>query len=291
MPPAQIRALFLAANPRSQETLDLDGEYNQIEDQLYAGRHAKSFLLHQRWKVSRDHLLDLLLKYRPHIVHFSGHGAADQLLLQDAEGNAWPLERNLAREVFRAARDTLKLVVLNACYSRDVAEEISENIECVIGMAASVHDATALRFSGALYRALGQGTSVREAFDQARTQINLSELPGKYVPQILSMPGVDPRELYPLRWLQEGVPSGAKGPPPVGITLDMSALQDRPSIRRALLKYLPSDEQFTEFVSDYFRDVAMRFGGGMDRLARTNLLLTIREPAEIAGALQRYLEG
>lgn len=289
MAPNQVRTLFLAANPCAQEALDLDGEYNLIEDQLYAGSHAKSFLLHQRWKVHRDHLLELLLKYKPHIVHFSGHGSGDQLLLQDAKGNVWPLDRSLAREVFRAARDTLKLVVLNACYSRDVAEEISETIECVIGMAASVHDSTALRFSGALYRALGQGASIRGAFDQARTQIALSELPGRYIPQILSMPGVDPRNLYPLQWIREDTSSVEEGSLPIESILEISELRDRPSIRKALLKHLPSDEQFTEFVGDYFREVALRFGGGMDRLARTNLLLTIKDPAEIAAALQRYL--
>ncbi len=291
----QVRILFLAANPKSTPQLDLNAEFEAIEEQLNATRHTNSFLLQHRWKLSSEQLLDFLLKYRPHILHFSGHGVEDNLILLDRDGNPWSLDRRLARQAFSSAKDTLKLVVLNACFSRDVAEDVSEVIDCVIGMALPVRDNTAVTFSSALYRGIGQGLSVREAFNSARTAIEMSGLDGERTPQILSKPGVDPRRMQPLEWIGAAPPATAKDkePPPAQNpprTLPLNPI-DRPTLRRELHKHLPTDGQFQEFVQDYFEDVARRFSGGMDRLSRTNLLLSMKEPSEIAAALEKYRQS
>jgi hypothetical protein len=272
----QIRILFLAANPKTTAPLDLDTEFNQIESALGETRHTQRILLQHRWKLSRDQLLDLLLQYRPHIVHFSGHGTEDNLLLQDRDGNAWPLDRATARAAFKTTANTTRMVVLNACYSRDVAEDVSEVVDCVIGMSQPVYDNTAIRFASALYRGLGDGLSVREAFDRARAQIEVSGLKGATTPQILTKPALDPRTVYPLNWI---TPTGP----------DRTIV--RPSVRRLLDKHLPDDASFDAFVLDHFPEVKRRFAGGMDRIQKTNLLLTIKEPSEVHAALQIHLQG
>jgi hypothetical protein len=278
MPQEQVRILFVAANPKTTAPLDLNAEYEAIEERLYASRHADRFLMQPRWKLGRDQLLDFLLQYRPHILHFSGHGTEDNLILQDSDGNPWPLDRQLARQTFKAARATLKLVVLNACYARDVAEDVSEVIDCAIGMALPVYDSTAIKFSSALYRGLGEDLSVRDAYDQARTQIALSGLVGPKTPQIVSRPGVDPRQIHPLQWVSEPPPSRPNSLPP-NIT--------RSELRQVLQKQLPSEGEFDTFVQDFFTDVHRRFSSGMDRLQRTNLLFSMKEPAEIAAVLNQ----
>lgn len=272
----QIRILFLAANPKTTAPLDLDTEFNQIESALGETRNTTRILLQHRWKLSRDQLLDLLLQYRPHIVHFSGHGTEDNLLLQDRDGNAWPLDRATARAAFKTTASTTHMVVLNACYSRDVAEDVSEVVDCVIGMSQPVYDNTAIRFASALYRGLGDGLSVREAFDRARAQIEVSGLKGATTPQILTKPALDPRTVYPLNWI---TPTGP------------DRTIDRPSVRRLLDKHLPDDASFDAFVLDHFPEVKRRFAGGMDRIQKTNLLLTIKEPSEVHAALQIHLQG
>ena len=272
----QIRILFLAANPKTTAPLDLDTEFNQIESALGETRNTTRILLQHRWKLSHDQLLDFLLQYRPHIVHFSGHGTEDHLLLQDRDGNAWPLDRATARAAFKTTASTTHMVVLNACYSRDVAEDVSEVVDCVIGMSQPIYDNTAIRFSTALYKGLGDGLSVREAFDRARAQIEVSGLKGATTPQILTKPALDPRTVYPLNWI---TPTGP------------DRTIDRPSVRRLLDKHLPDDASFDAFVLDHFPEVKRRFAGGMDRIQKTNLLLTIKEPSEVHAALQIHLQG
>ena len=293
----QIRILFLAANPKTTAPLDLDTEFNQIESALGETRNTTRILLQHRWKLSRDQLLDFLLQYRPHIVHFSGHGTEDNLLLQDRDGNAWPLDRATARAAFKTTAHTTRMVVLNACYSRDVAEDVSEVVDCVVGMSQPVYDNTAIRFASALYRGLGDGLSVREAFDRARAQIGVSGLKGATVPQILTKPALDPRSVYPLDWIS--APRTPEGLSTVGYRInpqDLSRLKpsdqpDRPTVRRLLDKHIPDDASFDAFVLDHFPEVKRRFAGGMDRIQKTNLLLTIKEPSEVHAALQIHLQG
>jgi hypothetical protein len=303
----QIRILFLAANPKTTAPLDLDTEFNQIESALGETRHTQRILLQHRWKLSRDQLLDLLLQYRPHIVHFSGHGTEDNLLLQDRDGNAWPLDRATARAAFKTTANTTRMVVLNACYSRDVAEDVSEVVDCVIGMSQPVYDNTAIRFASALYRGLGDGLSVREAFDRARAQIAVSGLKGATTPQILTKPALDPRTVYPLDWIPAPYRSEAvavvssdwidepRHRAPAGTPLPTpkpsGPAADRPSVRRLLDKHIPDDASFDAFVLDHFPEVKRRFAGGMDRIQKTNLLLTIKEPSEVHAALQIHLQG
>jgi hypothetical protein len=57
-----IKLLFLAANPTDTDRLRLDEE---SRDQ---------FELKTHWAVRADDLQELLMRYQPDIVHFSGHG-------------------------------------------------------------------------------------------------------------------------------------------------------------------------------------------------------------------------
>ena len=278
----QIRILFLAANPKQTEPLDLDTELHEIDTALGESRNTQHILLQHRWKLSSDQLLDHFLKYRPHIVHFSGHGTEDHLILQDRDGRPWPLHREMARAAFKSTSDITRLVVLNACYSSDVAEDVSEVVDCVIGMAQPIHNDTSVKFAAALYRGLGDGLSVRAAFDRARTQIQVSGLVGSRAPQIRTKPERDPRKMFPLEWLTHSSRANLSGFPPGPF--------DRPTIRKLLERHMKDNGEFDGFVLDRFPEVMRRYSAGMDRVQRTNLLLTLKEPDEIASALAAQLQ-
>lgn len=59
--------------------------------------------------------------------------------------------------------DNLRLVVLNACYSRPQAEAITKSIDAAVGMKRAIGDEAAIVFAVSFYRALGFGRSVKEA--------------------------------------------------------------------------------------------------------------------------------
>lgn len=62
----------------------------------------------------------------------------------------------------------------------------------------------------------------------------------------------------------------------------------RQRVREQLAERLSTVEELDAFCLDYFPEVKRRFTGGMDRLARENLLLEMQDSAEVQAALQRY---
>ena len=77
--------LFLAANPDGVTKLALDKECRAIREKIRAGDFPKSLELKTEWAVRPDDLLQYLNEYRPHVVHFSGHGSAsEELIFHDA---------------------------------------------------------------------------------------------------------------------------------------------------------------------------------------------------------------
>lgn len=287
----QVRVLFLSANPKQSQPLDLLTECTEIEQALYGTQHKDRYVFHQRSQLGRDQLLDHLLRYRPHIVHFSGHGSEGNLLLSDKQGNTWPLDVEAARAAFAQVSQVTRLVVLNACYSSLIAESLSEVIGCVIGMAQPIYDDSAIAFSAALYRSLGDGQSVREALDVAKAQLTVKGLTGSRIPQILFQPGLDPRRMFPLDWIAT---KSAQPAPAVSVRAAIAGVSvpsDRASLRRLLNDRLRLDADFDAFVLDSFPEIHRRYSGGMDRTQKANLLLTLKEVSEIASALDAVTQA
>lgn len=183
-----VSVLFLAANPMGTELLRLDKEISAIEEALYKAKFRERFVLEQNWAVRVTELQALLLRYRPDIVHFSGHGSpAGELLFEGRDGAPQPATASALHQLFHTLRDNVRCVVLNACYSTQQATAIAEVIDCVVGMSSGVSDAAAIEFSTAFYRALGYGRNVETAFALGVGQLKLIGQTEQDVPQLLSL--------------------------------------------------------------------------------------------------------
>jgi hypothetical protein len=174
-PPAQgrIKILFLTANPLDTVRVRTDEEARAIDQALRQAEYRIfEMLIHQAVRI--DDLQELLLRHQPDIVHFSGHGAStNELVLQDANGNATPVSIQALRKLFDDLKDKIRCVVLNACYTEEQARSLAEAIDCVIGISNDLSDGASIQFSTAFYRALGYGHSVEKAFSLGRNQVEL----------------------------------------------------------------------------------------------------------------------
>lgn len=171
-----ISILFLAANPLDMEPLRLDEECRAIDAALRQAEY-RHFDLRPHWAVQVADLQELLLRRQPHILHFSGHGSdRNEIILQDASGQAAPVSAGALRTLFGLLKDNLRCVVLNACYTAEQAGAIADRIDCVVGMTEAISDPAARAFAVAFYRALGYGRTVQEAFDLGCSQIDLNNL-------------------------------------------------------------------------------------------------------------------
>ena len=188
----RIKALFLASNPKGTEPLELDREIREITAKLRASEYRDSVDLVSAWAVRPDDLLQLLNQHKPQIVHFSGHGSrAGEIILVDDQGASKSVSPAALKALFSTLKDNIRLVILNACYSRTQAEAITQVIDCAIGMNDAIGDPAAITFAASFYRAIGFGRSIKEAFDQGVVALMLEGIPEENKPQLLTREGVD----------------------------------------------------------------------------------------------------
>ena len=175
-PPASappLTILVLAANPLDTARVRLDAEVRAIDGALRQGEAAMRWTLHQQWAVRSGDLVDALLRFRPTVVHFAGHGAADgSLLVEDLAGMSAAL-RPAAIAALLAAVPGVQVVVLNACWSDAQAAALLEHVACVVGMTEEVTDAAAVAFAAGFHRGLAAGEAVATAVALGRAQVTL----------------------------------------------------------------------------------------------------------------------
>lgn len=132
----------------------------------------------------------------PGIVQFSGHGHPAGPLFQDDAGKPRPLLAPDLAEQFRLAGDTVRVVVLAACFADSYADELLLYVDCVIAMRGKVGDTDARMFARELYRRLAKGDSVQEAFDRALNVMRIErQSAGATIPAVADAPRL--RERYP----------------------------------------------------------------------------------------------
>ncbi len=199
-----IRILFLAANPTDQLRLHLRREFDQLRHALDATPHGRRFHLIQEFAVAADQLQELLVRHQPQIVHFSGHGSAEGLLFEAADGQSQRVAPATLRDLFAGFRQTVHCVLLNACYSQQHADAIATVIDSVVGMSDALTDEAALAFATAFYRALANNASLADAVALGRNQLDLQGLDEAHKPLLLPNRSVT-GQLHALAWDDDAV--------------------------------------------------------------------------------------
>lgn len=175
----KIRILFLSANPWTTSRILVDEEEREIFEGLQEGRYRDNFELHKHAAIRPKDLQRFLMMYEPHIVHFSGHGSRrHKIILGGTPGRGQEVDRQGLVEMFALYEKHVRLVFLNACFTRTQARSLSEVIDYAVGTGKAIADKGGVAFAGAFYRALGFGWSVKEAFQSAKAELALTKMAG-----------------------------------------------------------------------------------------------------------------
>lgn len=208
-----ITILFLAANPADTPRLALDHEVKEIITRLRKAPLGQQFRVEMEWAVRADEIQAALLRHKPRIVHFSGHGqnnatrsnsrefdssppstAISRIMVENHARSATPIPDEALSEMFRIVGG-VECVVLNACHSAEQAEAILRHVNVVVGMDNAINDTAAIQFAASFYEALAFGRSMQTAFDLGKNQIALQNLPHANVPILSTRTGIDPTKL------------------------------------------------------------------------------------------------
>jgi hypothetical protein len=165
-----IKVLLLSANP-IDAPLSIEEEFRAIDAKIRASDHRDHVQLIPHGAVRLEDIPGLLMRHKPHVVHFSGHGAAGAIELTRADGSSHLVPPQALADIFRVLKDNVRVVLLNACDSEPQAEAIVGVIDCAVGMSDEIEDGAAIAFAAAFYEALGYGRSIQDAFDLALVQL------------------------------------------------------------------------------------------------------------------------
>lgn len=204
--PEKLRVLYLAANP--ELNLRVDAEVRSVREAIRKALHRDLVDLDHWPAATPEDLLDGLSQRRPHVVHFSGHGAEGFLLFDDAEhrdqdvGGDQP-GRVVSFDLLARALDSTDqaptLLVLNACESLTGAEVLLPAVPVVIGMADSISDLAANAFATRFYAAIADGQSVGSALKQGSVAVDFLLLSEGWKPQVLAREDVNLPDLILVR--------------------------------------------------------------------------------------------
>ena len=166
-PPSIMKILFIASNPTDQTRLQTDLEHRVIKAEMERGSHRDRFeFLPPQFAVTITELLRAM-NDKPQIVHFSGHGAERGIIITDDNNDTKVLPTAAISRLFRPLKDVAKVVLLNACYSANQAEEISKFGCYVVGYQEPIGDKAAIGFAKGLYNGLGEGKFFEDAYNDA----------------------------------------------------------------------------------------------------------------------------
>ncbi|GAB3222301.1 caspase family protein [Spirosoma arcticum] len=171
-PVGKRKILFLSANP-ALDRLRLDTESRRIWEELEMSDERDKYDYTTVSAVTPHHLTRILLKEKPYILHFSGHGTSEGLYLVDDTEAPVLASTEALQQLFSVLGAGIGCLVLNACYSVSQAKELARFIPQVVGTSSKVGDDAALDFSVGFYQAIGAGQGFPNAFTLGRALVRL----------------------------------------------------------------------------------------------------------------------
>lgn len=216
--PSPLTVLFLASNPFAARPVNLPREAREIADSVRQRTSGDAIEFTTEWAVRRRDLQPALLRHRPAIVHYAGHGEEGGIFLESEGGAPKRVSTEALREMFSALRPRIRVVVLNACHSWATVETLNGLVDYAVGMDGEIGDRSAVSFATGFYTALAFGESVDTAFQLGVSQMRIDGLSGTEIPRLLVREGADQSPLAP------AVPAALPSPAPAEGSDDLRGL-------------------------------------------------------------------
>jgi len=192
--PEKLRVLILGAS--SEGDLRVGREQKRIRSAVESALHRDQIELDVRPAATTSDLLDGITKFRPHVVHFSGHSNEDLIVFEDEQDEPHKgvivTARAFAKAV-QATDDPPLLVLLNSCKSAaQIDDLVAEVAPFAIGMADSIDDSDAINYAAQFYAAIANGQSINASHLSGQAALELAGLDASELPTLAWAADVDP---------------------------------------------------------------------------------------------------
>jgi hypothetical protein len=182
----QIKVLLVFANPRGTDSLQLGREERAIREALRLGAHREKIAVTTCHATTIHDFRRALLAEKFQIVHISGHGSQNGLVLENELGGEQRIPQSALAKLLQAYSPPLQCILLNACYSASQGQLIFLEIPFAIATESPINDRAAIEFSRGFYDALGAGRTIDFAYEEGCRTVQLT-VPGvPFIAQILA---------------------------------------------------------------------------------------------------------
>ncbi len=189
--------MFVAAEPKGVSPIRLGAEFRRIVQQVKRQDPSRRLRFYSLWATQLDDLIEAMHEEKPTVVHFSAHGTPEGgLVLEDLDESPKVVEAEDLGSLFGQYGKAVRVVILNSCYSKAIAEEIAKYVDVVIGMNDGIGIEAAIEFSTGFYRGLASRKSLQDCFDMGVTEPKVKGLEGSQIPTLHSRPGVRPWHVF-----------------------------------------------------------------------------------------------
>lgn len=171
------KVLLVFANPRQEYNLRLSSEDRIIHEAIRLSKFRDDITLTVRHAATIEDLRRTLLDETFQIVHLSGHGTDDGLILEDMQGRSAIVSPDMMARILAAHHKTLQCVIFNACFSAAQGQLIAHYVPFTIAIDGLLNDAAAKEFSRGFYDAIGAGKPYDFAYEEGCRAADLA-IPG-----------------------------------------------------------------------------------------------------------------
>ena len=184
--------LLLSANPKGTSQLRLAEEMRDIKEGLRLSENRDLFSINTAEAIRPRDIRRAILTYKPHIIHFSGHGSQEEgLLFEDETGATKFVDASALGGLFELFANQVECVVLNACYSKYQAAEIARHINYVVGMSQEIQDKAAIEFAVGFYDGLGADEGYDFAYKLGCNAILMAGIKQHLIPELINLKSPD----------------------------------------------------------------------------------------------------
>ncbi|MCX5334689.1 CHAT domain-containing protein [Streptomyces sp. NBC_00140] len=199
-PTPSVILVVQAASPRIPGTPDTGAEYREIHRSITHAQYSHALTLESLQAARARDLPDRLIRGAPAVLHFSARGTPGgglRFLTDDDGGGEAPIsDQGLCKLLTEFVTEGLRLVVLSACWTSELAHLLATTVPCVIGTGAPITDTGCLDYSRTLYTALAHGRSIGKAHSIAVGAAEMYGADTECLPALRTAPDVYAEALH-----------------------------------------------------------------------------------------------
>jgi hypothetical protein len=163
--------LVVTAEPHDQARIATDVESRNINKALKAARAQRRATLDWCPAADLTDFIDALQEDPPAIVYLTGHGTQDSIFFQQHDHTSNAVPAAPFSNMLHSYHDHVKLVIVSACDSDQIAEQITKVIDNAIGFQGTVTASQAAHFAYRFFYGLTAGKKLGDAFEEAKRDL------------------------------------------------------------------------------------------------------------------------